>query len=438
MSKNKAKKKEKPRNEEPTRYSFKKMEEYLGNWYSFRYNEVTNEIEYRHNSADDWKNFDEMELNGLYVEYRKENIIFSKNDLATLIFNPAIERFNPFQDYFNNLPKWDGVDHIQKLSECVQVAERKESGDSEKKRFYVQFQKMLLRTVACAINDNYFNKHIFVLYGAKQNQYKTSFIRNLVPSAIKRYYSENFNSGQDKDSAISLCENFMINIDELASLAKYDLNKLKATLSHSHEKLRLPFAKRATLMPRRVSFWGTTNEETFLTDVTGNVRWICFQVLSIDSSYNQVDIEALWGQVYHMYKRGDMMAINIDEIKENEEANTRHQIMTPEMELILKYFTQGNETDGSVFFTSTDIIDHLSKLVSVSVRLHSIPVGKALTYLGFNRDQIMNPNKKYQQKGYWIKCSCRLCENERNEMGAYATKLSAPIQPESVQATVNF
>ncbi|HYD19999.1 MAG TPA: VapE domain-containing protein [Flavipsychrobacter sp.] len=402
-----------PKHDQTTAYSFKKMEEYLESWYSFRYNEVTNEIEYRHKSKDEWKNFDEMELNGLYVEYRKDNIKFSKNDLAALIFNPSIQRFNPFQDYFDNLPKWDGKDYIREMAGHVQVMEKSENSKAEQERFYVQFKKMLIRTLACAIRDNYFNKHIFILYGAKQNQYKSSFIRYLVPTALKKYYSENFNSDKDKDSAISLCENFMINIDELASLAKYDLNKLKATLSRLHEKLRLPFAKRATLMPRRVSFWGTTNEETFLTDVTGNVRWICFHVLKISDSYNKVDIDQLWSQVLSLYQDETEMNITLDEIKENEEANARHQVMTAEMELIQKYFSPGSQEKNSAFYTSTDIVDHLSKLVSVSIRLNSVAMGRAMTYMGFIREQKLSEGKKYPEKGYYVDCSCKNCEIEK-------------------------
>lgn len=399
--------------DEGTKYSFKKMEEYLNDWYSFRYNEVTNEIEFKVNAQDEWKELNEMELNGIFVDYRKKNIIFSKENLSCLIFNPSIEMFNPFLHYFQTLPKWDGTDYIQQLSDCVTVAEKSSSSESEKERFYNQFKKQLLRILACAIDDNYFNKHAFILIGEKQNQYKTSFLRYIIPPTLKRYYTENFNSDQDKDSAISLSENLIINIDELAGLTKFDINKLKSTLSRQNIKVRLPFGKRAVLIPRRCSIIGSSNNMEVLTDVTGNVRWIIFQVLKIDSKYNTIPVDMLWAQVFAMFQNKTEMQITLDEIKENEASNTKHMIMTSEMELVLKYFKQGKENDdNSNFFTATDIMDHLSKTVTNSLRLNSVNFGRAMTYFSYTREQRLNNEKGYAQRGYYVKCSCNNCEEK--------------------------
>jgi predicted P-loop ATPase len=414
-TKKKAEKKKSPSNEEPVKYSFIKMELFLKDWYTFKYNEVTNEIEYKNNRAGEWKIFDEMELNSLYVGYRKENIKFSKQDLISLLYSSFTPRYNPFIDYFDGLNKWDGQDYIKQLCDYVKVVGK----PTEQERFYVQLKKMLLRTLACAIDENLFNKQIFVLYGAAQNQYKSSFIRNLVPHDLRKYYSENFNSDRDKDSAISICENFIINIDELAGLARFELNKLKSTLSRLSEKVRLPFAKRATLIPRRASFFGSTNEKEFLTDVTGNVRWICFHIESISPDYLKLDINKLWSQIYALYNDESEMAITISEIKQNEEANTRHQIMTSEMELINKYFSQGSKE--SDFFTATDIVDHLSKLVSNSIRLNPVSIGKAMRYLSFVGDVKENAEKKYPEKGYYINCECGNCKQKKELAGALSS-----------------
>lgn len=93
-----------------------------------------------------------------------------------------------------------------------------------------------------------------------------------------------------------LSENFIINLDELAIFDKKEINYLKSLLSKDRVKIRRPFATRATSDARRASFFGSTNNNVFLTDETGSVRWLCFEIDSIDFAYiKNVDIDQVWG-----------------------------------------------------------------------------------------------------------------------------------------------
>jgi hypothetical protein len=209
-----------PTNEKPINQTSKIyiVEEYLKEQYDLRYNEITAEIECKN---EDTNKFEPINENRIYIDLRRNNISISQSDLAALLRAGRLPVFNPFKDYFNNLPKWDGTtDHIANLCKYVTA--------KDQNRFNIQLKKMLVRCIACSFGIA-FNKHAFVLTGL-QNGGKSSLCRWLCPDALKDYYTENL-SADNKDNLTSLCQNFIINLDELAALSKMDLNVLKSMLS---------------------------------------------------------------------------------------------------------------------------------------------------------------------------------------------------------------
>ena len=121
---------------------------------------------------------------------------------------------------------------------------------------------MLVRTIACALLDGVFNKQAFILVHEKQNSGKSTFCRWLCPDILKNYIAENIST--DKDSHIALCENLLINMDELSTLGKSEINTLKSLFSKDTIKVRRPFEKKAISVARRASFIGSTNNSEFL------------------------------------------------------------------------------------------------------------------------------------------------------------------------------
>ncbi|MCT4085378.1 hypothetical protein HZP81_16645 [Elizabethkingia anophelis] len=200
---------------------FDKIIKYIGKKYQLRFNEIALEFEIKTENGD-WT---ELNLNSLYIELTQAGINIAFNKLEILMRSHLISIFNPFENYFQNLEKWDGENHIQRLTSFVKTT------DTES--FQIHFEKWLTRSVLCALKRGYINKQCFVLYNTKQNSGKTSFLRFLIPPSLEKYYTEDI--GVDKDGLIALCKNFIINIDELSVMSKpgYKLseitNKLKIT-----------------------------------------------------------------------------------------------------------------------------------------------------------------------------------------------------------------
>ncbi len=347
-------------------------ENYLSSKYIIRYNVVSNKFEYREIGVE---TFVELNENNLYVKLQKENITISLNNLIALLKSDFVDKYNPFIEYFKSLPKWDGLtDHIGYLISFIK--------SNEQERLELHFRKWIVRTVKTAIDDKYFNKQALVFVSNKQNSGKSTFCRFLCPPKLSDYIVENI--GTDKDSLIAVTENFLINLDELSTAHKNEINAFKSMFSKDKVKARLTYERRASVYIRRASFIGSTDRWEFLTDENGSVRWLCFEIENIDWEYaKKVDINLVYSHALYLLKESDFeYDITAKEIDENDIINKKFQITTPERELIQKYFEPSNSFNGN-FMTATDIVEFLSKITLI--KISPVQIGKELKFLGYSR-----------------------------------------------------
>lgn len=393
-----------------------RVEQYISTRFEIYFNIVANKFMYKETGD---KEFKELNLDNIYRELQKVHLKYSLSDLRSLLRSDFVTKRNVFFEYFENLPAWDGEDHIKKLSGYLQIREVAK-GVNEKERFQTMFQKMFVRMVACSLEFGA-NKQCFTLVGPSQNIGKSTFLRWLCPPALSDYISETI--GTDKDELISLTENFIINIDELAVLSKYDINALKSVMEKPKVKVRLPYGERPEMLHRRCNFVASTNRVEFLNDETGSVRWICFYVEKIDFEYNKhdsdkyIDINKVWSQAYHLFKNTKFdYQLTQREIEENEIVNKTFLIRSTEMELLMKYLLKENkdnfEKQGNIldsdpdkifFHTSTDIITELNKRNATGIKLNPVNIGRSLKMLGFEQVSKYRTDLSISIKGYYVK-----------------------------------
>lgn len=364
---------------------FHQAEKYLSKHYDLRYNSIKLELEV----SEKGKNiFGSLNENDLFVELNKQGVKIGMDKLIAILKSSFVQKFNPVQEYFLSLPPHDEQsDYIKDLASHLRCENPQE--------LYVAFLKWMVRAVRTVMEPGYFNKQAFILVHSKQNSGKSSFCRFLVPPALREYVCENITD--DKDSRIALAKNFLINLDELSSLAKHEINSLKSLFSKDIINERLPYDRKNSIIPRVASFIGSTNMAEFLADETGSVRWLCFEIKSIDWTYRQtVDINKVWALAYGLYKDGLECDMTREEIEENERRNAKFQQLSTEAEIIPNYFRPGSpEEQEAVFMTATDIMVYLSQ--RTTVRLNKISIGKAMGFCGFKRAKEAHSDRY----GYW-------------------------------------
>ena len=371
----------------------KMLEDYLSQNFFFRLNEITGAIEFKGKPDNSWEELNEFNI---YRQLRLEGFKVSLNELVYLLKSDFVKKYNPIVQYFLSLGNWQEseTDYIALL--CNYVKAR------NPKRFERHFKKWLVRAIKCALEEDYINKNAIIIVQEAQNGGKTSFIRFLCPGPLKNYFTENISF--NKDSMIALIENFIINLDELATFTRVEINALKSILSKSFVKERHPFERKAKKLPRRASFIGSTNMTEFLSDPTGNVRWIPFEITSIDWNYSkEINIDDVWRQAYTLYQSGFPCDVTAEEVKENEMENRQFTLVTPEMELLMKYYIPGTKEEHDLFRTTGEIEIAIREETNGMAKVSAQQLGKALRILGFIRDNRYTKEKEYPIKAYYLK-----------------------------------
>ena len=267
-----------------------KTEIVIADKWEFRRNTVTQSTDYRvrqdKNSKFERVNYDTVTRYALHCGQTT-----SPDKIKSLLRSDFVPEYDPLKTYFLNLPAWDGkTDYIEKFANHVKT---------ENQSFWLSMlKKHLVRSIG-QIFDGSVNRYVCVLVGEKQASGKSTFIRSLSPFPNSQYYTES-KVRDDKDGQFSFAENFIYNIEELSDMKNTDVNRLKAMISQAIIKERKPYATDIEAIPRRCTFFGSTNNAQFLTD-TENTRWICNNVLSIDWNYSKIDISDVWSQAFALW-----------------------------------------------------------------------------------------------------------------------------------------
>lgn len=356
------------------------------NW-EFKRNLVTQTVEVREQGSED---FAPVNANTIYRKLMHTNSKFSMDKLQVLLGSDFVDSYDPFLNYFEGLPKWDRVDHIAKLAGFIST--------NDDEFFKSQFKKCLVRCIRCGLGERE-NRIVFVLVGEKQNTGKSTFIRFLAPFGMK-YYTESVIHAKDKDTTFALAENFIYNLEELASLSNVDVNRLKSIISTASINERKPYARDTIQVPRRANFFASTNKIEFLTD-TENTRWLIFQVNDISWGYTkEIDIHKVWAQAYHLYKDPIFEdQLTRDEVEKRDSYNKNFEIEDDEKTLIKMMFTVPMDGLGQ-FMINSDILAELEKKFPWR-KFNSRWIGKIMTQLGFVRD--IKKVNGHTVRGFYVK-----------------------------------
>jgi predicted P-loop ATPase len=304
--------------------------------------------------------------------------------VKSLLESQFVPRYDPFIEYFESLPEWKegDPDYIGELATYVKT---------DNQEFWAsQLKKALVRSVGCS-TDRVINRMVIVLVEEAQKTGKTSFIRWLCPPALKKdYYTEEAMDTSKTDSQTMLSDCFMWNFDEMSTISKQDIGKLKTIISKDIVNARRSYRADAERYPRRVNFWGTTNNDDFLAEGQ-NTRWICFKIISIDHDYNNwktgkgLDINKIWSQAYALYHAGFNYDLDAKEASIQKEKNVLFQSGSIEKDLILSMYKVCAKGEGQ-FLMNAEILMVLQQRAGALARLNAQSISKTMKQIGFIGD----------------------------------------------------
>ena len=420
--------------------SVDEIKSFLDGHVSLRFNEITSRVEYlsaehKRNlngkqetpsefclSSDDnlksdvWQPINDRKVNSLWAEMSQITRV-NKQDMYSIIESDYVPIFNPFTEYLSTLderlntnctnkansaahtscdrPSAEAderfvqferfvfkkdYDYIRDLANTVHV----KGGDQEQMLWYRYLRKWLVGMVASWLSDDVVNNVILVLIG-EQGAYKTTWFNYLLPPPLKQYFYTKTNAKRmSKDDILTLAQYALVCCEELDTMRPAELNQLKAAVTMPSIDERAAYAHYHEHRKHIASFCGTGNNTQFLSDPTGNRRWLPFEVESIVSPRDHpFHYEGIYAQALALFKSGFQYWFTKEEIQELNHHNRQFETPHLERELVSLYFRVPMESENGMFMTSARAIQIIG--TGISQKLNPTRVGLAFNELGFQR-----------------------------------------------------
>ena len=245
------------------------------------------------------------------------------------------------------------------------------------------FKKWFVAMVASWMYDEVVNHTVLVLVG-RQGIYKTTWLEHLIPPALRAYSSKLPLSGQiTKDDRLRLCENGMLNMDELDAMCGREMNIVKSLLTSTDVNERAAYGRLKEHRVRLASFCASTNNREFLTDITGNRRWLPFEVESIQNPfYTTLPYELMYAEAVYLVKHDFNYWFDMEEIGVLEEHNEHFRAQDNEEQLLPILFDLPAEGKGE-FMTTAQISERLVSYGGIKNPMVSNRLGVLLSKSGY-------------------------------------------------------
>ena len=373
------------------------IKSFLDGHVRLRMNEITSRVEYSESEERRvvWQPINDRKVNSLWAEMSQITRV-NKQDLYSIIESDYVPIFNPFCEYLNSLPEWHEGDHdyIADLAATVKV--RRED-DSSLFTFRSSLKKWLVGMVASWLCDDVVNNVILVLIG-EQGAFKTTWFNYLLPPELKQYFYTKTNANRmSKDDLLTLAQYALVCCEELDTMRPAELNQLKAVVTMPSIDERAAYAHYHEHRKHIASFCGTGNNTQFLSDPTGNRRWLPFEVESIVSPREHpFHYEGIYSQALALYQSGFQYWFTKEEIQELNRHNRQFETPRLEHELVDLFFRKPLDTELGEFMSVARALQIISN--GISQKLSAVNVGRAFAELGFRR--VRTPNSR----GFIVVC----------------------------------
>ncbi|MDH5612196.1 MAG: virulence-associated E family protein [Gammaproteobacteria bacterium] len=302
--------------------------------------------------------------------------------------------FHPVREYLESI-KWDGV---PRLKDWLRLA-----FDSTEPEGYLALvgPKILVGAVARVMRPGCKAEEVMILEG-RQGRGKSTVISILFgdwfsdsPLPIGKVAAQELIQGK-----------WCFEIAELDAFHKAEVTALKQFLSQQIDRFRPAYGRSALDFPRQTQFWGSTNQDTYLRDYTGNRRFWPVFCATVNKEWVREHRDQLWAEALQLYENKFQWWVSRETPEREAEWLLVTDVQDSRMQadpwegLLIKFFAKSvNE-----YFHAHEILEGIGVDGGHQTQAHVNRIAPILRSLGWKntRKRIPDGNGRKVQARVWI------------------------------------
>ena len=348
-------------------------------------------LEAKGERQEQWREMTKHDINSIVCHAAQEyDANITSREVMTALQSDLIPDVHPLREYVLSCGEWteEQPDWIDWVAQQVTVKPLGDEAKGDKARgerlWRGCFKKWFVAMVASWMKDEVVNHQVLVLIG-KQGIFKTTWLEHLIPPHLRAYACKLANSNDlNKDERLRIAEFGLISLDEIDSMNNRELNQLKSVITATDVNERAAYAYTKERRVRLASFCASGNRRDFLTDITGNRRWLPFEVESIQNPFTTIlPYERMYAQAWALAQDPLFSYwFDLEEIEVLEQHNQYFRDESNEEQLLPILFDVPAEGRGE-FMTTAQISERLVTYGNIKKPMALSRLGMVLGAAGY-------------------------------------------------------
>lgn len=355
---------------------------------NIKFDQFRDEIMFTHVDSDQWQTFTDADYSRLRIGLEKGGFKpIGRELIRDIVLLVADE--NPFDSATEWLSRleWDGIPRIKTFLSDYFNAEANEYTEAVSLYLWTALAGRVLKPGIKA-------DMVPILIG-DQGCGKSTGVAAISPS--QDYFCEVSFAEKDDDLARKMRGRLVGEIGELRGLHTKELESIKAFITRTHENWIPKYREFATQFPRRLVFVGTTNQDEFLSDDTGNRRFLPVRVNNVNVEGIRQNRDQLWAEAKKMFADSGIQFSAAERLAASE--HDKYMIKDAWQETVSKWLNEPDITTGEKpidknYLRSGEVLRWAIGLDPKNIgRREELRISKTLQSLGYKKTVVKAEGK---------------------------------------------
>lgn len=308
--------------------------------------------------------------------------------------------FHPVREYLDALPPLTSIDHARSVLRDV-LARECFGVETDLEATYIE------RTMIAAVRRIFApgcEVHTMLVLVGKQDRFKSRALKALFSPP---WFKDQMPKLEGRDASHALHGKWGIEFSELGSIIRSDNATVKEFLSRAVDEYREYGTKQKIVYPRQCVFFGTTNDDEFLRDETGNRRFWPVMIMCIINLQKIVELrDMFWAAAKMLADEGAPHWFTASETEAAEPTKLAFVVSDPWELEIAQCFTRLRMDPERLITTSDVLLMYAGTERGRQIKLtrgDQMRVAAILKKLGYANRVVGDPKNAYKTKRAWYK-----------------------------------